>query len=203
MLTLSAGQAVAQAKPLKIGIVTFMSGAAAGPFGVPAKNAAELTAEQLNAGKVPAPYTAKGFGGAHLELVYIDEAGSTSKQVSEYRNLVNQGLDFIVGYTSSGNCLAIAPVAEQLGKLTAFFDCGTPRVFEDASYKYVFRPVPHATMDNVGAARYVAEVSKRIAEVIGQLRGEGLSVILSGADLQHAGAVIDQIYRVDRGQMLS
>ena len=62
MLALSAGSAMAQTKPLKIGIVTFMSGAAAGPFGVPAKNAAELTAEQLNAGKVPAPYATKGFG---------------------------------------------------------------------------------------------------------------------------------------------
>lgn len=164
---LSAGSAMAQTKPLKIGIVTFMSGAAAGPFGVPAKNAAELTAEQLNAGKVPAPYATKGFGGAPLELVYIDEAGATSKQVSEYRNLVNQGVDFVVGYTSSGNCLAIAPVAEQLGKLTAFFDCGTPRVFEDASYKYVFRPVPHATMDNVGAARYVAEFKKDLKTYAG------------------------------------
>lgn len=46
-------------------------------------------------------------------------------------------------------------------------------------------------------------LSKRIAEVIGQLRAEGLSVILSGADLQHAGAVLDEVYRIDRGQMLS
>ncbi|MDR3398281.1 MAG: ABC transporter substrate-binding protein [Pandoraea sp.] len=164
-LALAAGAAIASVatsaqadgKPIKIGIVTFMSGAAAGPFGVPAKNAAEITAAELNAGKVPAPYATKGFGGAPIELVYIDEAGSTSKQVSEYRNLLNQGVDYVVGYTSSGNCLAIAPVAEELKKVTLFFDCGTPRVFEDASFKYVFRPVATATMDNVGAARYVAE----------------------------------------------
>lgn len=151
------GAAQAQSKPVKIGIVTFMSGAAAGPFGVPAKNAAELTAAELNAGKLPAPYATKGLGGAPIELVYIDEAGSTSKQVSEYRNLVNQGVDFVVGYTSSGNCLAVSPVAEELKKVTLLFDCGTPRIFEDASYKYVFRPVASATMDNVGAARYVAQ----------------------------------------------
>lgn len=154
---LCANTAFAQAKPIKIGVVTFMSGAAAGPFGVPAKNAAEVTADALNAGTVPAPYATKGFGGAPIELVYTDEAGSTSKQVSEYRNLVNQGVDFIVGYTSSGNCLAVSPVAEELKKVTLLFDCGTPRVFEDASFKYVFRPVATATMDNVGAARYVAE----------------------------------------------
>src|SRR5512134_3777340 len=57
--------AVAQDEaPLKIGVVSFLSGAAAGPFGVPARNAAEITIEMLNAGKVPAPYATKGFGGA-------------------------------------------------------------------------------------------------------------------------------------------
>ncbi|MGF6758054.1 ABC transporter ATP-binding protein [Paraburkholderia sp. GAS42] len=44
-------------------------------------------------------------------------------------------------------------------------------------------------------------LSKRIAEVIGQLRSAGLTVILSGADLQHAGSVLDVVHRIDRGQM--
>jgi branched-chain amino acid transport system substrate-binding protein len=64
----------------------------------------------------------------------------------------------VIGYISSGNCLAIAPVAEELKKLTVFFDCGTPRIFEDGSYKYVFRTSPHATMDSVGAALYAKDV---------------------------------------------
>jgi branched-chain amino acid transport system substrate-binding protein len=146
------------AQPIKIGVVTFMSGAAAGPFGVPARQAAEVLADQLNAGTAPAPYKTLGFGGAPLQLIYLDENGSTSKQVTEYRNLAQQAdIDMIIGYTSSGNCLAIAPVAEEMKKLTVLFDCGTPRIFEDASYKYVFRPVAHATMDNVAAARYVLE----------------------------------------------
>ncbi|AJC16349.1 ATP-binding cassette domain-containing protein [Pandoraea sputorum] len=46
-------------------------------------------------------------------------------------------------------------------------------------------------------------LSKRIAEVIGQMRGEGLAVVLSGADLQHAGAVLDNVHRIDRGQMVA
>ena len=61
----------------------------------------------------------------------------------------------MIGYISSGDCLAVAPVAEELKKLTVLFDCGTPRVFEDASYKYVFRTRPHATMDAVAAALYL------------------------------------------------
>ena len=148
----------AQDKPIRIGLVTFLSGPAAGPFGVPAKLAAEAIVDSLNAGKVPAPYTTRGFGGTPLELVVIDEAGGATKQVAELRNLVErQNVDFVIGYIGSGDCLAVAPVAEELKKITILFDCGTPRVFEDASYKYVFRTRPHATMDAVAGAMYLLD----------------------------------------------
>ena len=159
------GLAGAQEKrdKIRIGFVTFLSGPAAGPFGVPARVAAEAIVEQLNAGKAPAPYDTKGFGGAPLELVIIDEAGGTTKQVSEFRNLVSrQNVDYVIGYISSGDCLAIAPVAEELKKITVLFDCGTPRVFEEANYKYVFRTRPHATMDAVAAARYLLETKSDV-----------------------------------------
>src|SRR5689334_199898 len=160
--------APAAEKPFKVGVVTFLSGAAAGPFGVPARNAAEVIVESLNAGKAPAPYTKKGLGGRPLEVVYIDEAGGTAKQVSEYRDLVQrQNVDAVIGYISSGDCLAVAPVAEELKKLTIFFDCGTPRIFEDASYKYLFRTDAHATMDNVAAALYVTELKPKLKSVAG------------------------------------
>jgi branched-chain amino acid transport system substrate-binding protein len=156
-------------KPFKVGIVTFLSGAAAGPFGVPARNGAEVLVEALNAGKGPGAYAKPGLGGRPIELVFIDEAGGTTKQVSEFRDLVQrQNVDAVIGYISSGDCLAVAPVAEELKKLTIFFDCGTPRIFEDASYKYVFRTSSHAAMDNVAAALYVAEVlpsAKKIAGI--------------------------------------
>ena len=148
----------AQDKPIRIGLVTFLSGPAAGPFGVPAKIAAEAIVDSLNAGKAPAPYNAKGFGGTPLELTIVDEAGGATKQVTELRNLIErQNVDFVIGYISSGDCLAVAPVAEELKTITILFDCGTPRVFEEASYKYVFRTRSHATMDAVAGALYLLE----------------------------------------------
>lgn len=157
-----------QAENFKLGIVTFLSGAAAGPFGVPARNAAELAIETLNAGKMPPPYDKKGINGLPIEMVIVDEAGGTTKQVTEYRNLVQRAnVDAIIGYISSGDCLAIAPLADELKKLTIFFDCGTPRIFEDASYKYLFRTGAHATMDNVAAARYVLARNKNIKTIAG------------------------------------
>jgi branched-chain amino acid transport system substrate-binding protein len=154
----SSPAALAQERPIRIGLVTFLSGPAAGPFGVPARIAAEAIVESLNAGKVPAPYATKGFGGSPIELAIIDEAGGATKQVAEFRNLVErQNVDFVIGYIGSGDCLAIAPVAEEMKKLTVLFDCGTPRIFEDASYKYVFRTRSHATMDAVAGALYLLE----------------------------------------------
>jgi branched-chain amino acid transport system substrate-binding protein len=160
--------AAQQAESFKLGIVTFLSGAAAGPFGVPARNAAELVIETLNAGKMPAPYDKKGINGQLIETVIVDEAGGTTKQVTEYRTLVQRAnVDAIIGYISSGDCLAIAPLADELKKLTIFFDCGTPRIFEDASYKYLFRTGAHATMDNVAAARYLLARNKNIKTIAG------------------------------------
>ncbi len=148
--------AMAEDGTLKLGIVVFLSGPAAGPFGVPARNAAELMIENINAGTLPAPYNSKGVAGLKIQPVYIDEAGGTTTQVTELRNLVQrENVDAIIGYISSGSCLAVAPVAEELKVLTVLFDCGTPRIFEEGTYKYVFRTTPHATMDSVGAARYI------------------------------------------------
>jgi len=157
LVLLGSPLASAQA-PLRIGIITFLSGPAAGPFGVPAKNASDLMAEALNKGGQIPGYEKKGFGGRPLEVVYVDEAGGPTKVVTEYRNLVErQNVDLVIGVISSGDCLAVAPVAEELKKFTVLFDCATNRIFEEASYKYVFRTTTMATQENVAAARYIAE----------------------------------------------
>jgi len=94
-----------ETRPIRIGVVTYLSGPGAGPMGLPARNAAELTFEALNAGTVPAPYQSKGFGNTPIEMVLIDEAGSTSNVVTQYRNLVQrQNVNMVIGYISSGSC---------------------------------------------------------------------------------------------------
>lgn len=150
-----AGAAQAQ-ETFKVGIVTFLSGQAAQSFGVPAWDGGKILIEAFNSGTAPAPYDKKGFGGMEIVPVVIDEAGGATVQVQEYRNLVQrENVDVVVGYVGSGDCLAVAPVAEELKQFTILYDCGTPRIFEDASYEYVFRTAAHATQDNVGLARYL------------------------------------------------
>ena len=45
----------------KVGLVTFLSGGASGPFGVPAAQAAETVIKAINAGELPAPYDSAGI----------------------------------------------------------------------------------------------------------------------------------------------
>ncbi|MEL0143006.1 MAG: ABC transporter substrate-binding protein, partial [Alphaproteobacteria bacterium] len=153
------GAGVAQAKDsITIAVPSFLTGGAAGPFGIPAMNGAKMVTDAINKGTLPAPYNTAGFGGATASLIELDEGGGATKQVAEYRNLVEKrNVDAVVGYISSGNCQALAPIAEELKQFTIFATCGTPRIFEEAPRKYVFRTMAHATADNVAAAMYVKE----------------------------------------------
>ncbi len=163
-----AQNAATPAATVKLGIVSFLTGPAAAPFGIPGRNGAEIMIEALNAGTVPVPFNKVGLGGMKIEAKYIDEAGSAANVVTEFRNLVQRDqVDAVVGYVSSGSCLAVTPVAEELKALTVFYDCGTPRIFEEKSRTYVFRVSPHATMDNVAAARYLLAKKKDITSYSG------------------------------------
>jgi len=99
---LTAATTTVQAKDaIKIAVPAFLSGPAAGPFGVPARNGAEMVIDAINAGKLPEPYSAEGFAGAAAEAIFIDEAGGNAKQVPEYRNLVQKReVDLVAGYIS-------------------------------------------------------------------------------------------------------
>ncbi len=153
---LAAGAAQAQQPVFKLGVVTFLSGGAAESFGVPAANGAKLMVELFNKGAAPAPFNKTGFGGMKIEMVLVDENGGAAKQVQEMRNLYQrENVDAIIGYIGSGDCLAVAPAAEELKKFLVLMDCGTPRIFEESSPKYVFRTASHAAMDNVSLARYL------------------------------------------------
>lgn len=141
--------AYAQDKPaeLKIGITTFTSGAAS-VFGTPAKAAAELLIEEINA--------QGGIGGVKIAPTFIDEGVGGDKLLSEYRRLVQeQGVRTMLSAISSGNCNIVAPVAEDLKVLNVAWDCGTEKLLEDRRYKYVVRTQANATTEMVATVLYL------------------------------------------------
>jgi branched-chain amino acid transport system substrate-binding protein len=158
---MQAGATWAQGKPseIKIAVVQFMSGAAA-PHDASAVNTARLLTEQFNA--------AGGISGVKLNTIYVDEAGATADKVAEFRRLVqDEKITIAIGYTSSANCLAVAPVADELKTLTIFHVCANYRLFDKGVYKYVFRTAAHAASENISAARYVLAMKPDLKTIAG------------------------------------
>ncbi len=154
--TILAGHAPALAdahgeKPetLKIGITAFLSGPAS-VFGVPAREAAEMIAERINA--------EGGIDGVQIELSFIDEGAGAETLTNEYRRLVqDEDVGVMFASISSGNCLNIAPLAEDLGVVNLMWDCGTQRIFEEAEYTTVFRTQANATPEMMATVLYLLQ----------------------------------------------
>jgi branched-chain amino acid transport system substrate-binding protein len=142
---------------LKIAMVDFMSGGAA-KFGAVALNAGALLLDQFN--------EQGGIGGVKVTYQKVNEDGPVDQVVTNYRRLVtDEKVDAVIGYTSSANCLAVAPIADELKKLTVIHICGTYHLFEDAPRKYVVRASSHGVSDSVASALYAASIKPDLKTV--------------------------------------
>jgi len=144
-------QAPAQ-KPaeIKVGIATFLSGPSS-VFGVPGRQAAELLFDEVNA--------AGGIGGVKVRPIFVDEGPGVDHFVGEYRRLVqSENVNLIFSAISSADCLACAPLADEMKRPTLLWDCGTQRVFEDGKYDYAHRTQGNATPEILSALLYLLKV---------------------------------------------
>jgi len=147
------GVALAQQKPaeLKLGITTFLSGPAS-VFGVPAKAAAEIMIDDLNA--------KGGIGGVKITPIFIDEGLGGDKLLSEYRRVVqDQDVRTMISAISSGNCNIVAPVAEDLKVINIMWDCGTEKLLEEKKFRYVVRTQANATTEMVATVIYLLKTN--------------------------------------------
>ncbi len=147
------GVALAQQKPaeLRLGITTFLSGPAS-VFGVPAKAAAEIMIDDLNA--------KGGIGGVKITPIFIDEGLGADKMLSEYRRVVqDQDVRTMISAISSGNCNIVAPVAEDLKVLNIMWDCGTEKILEEKKFRYVVRTQANATTEMVATVIYLLKTN--------------------------------------------
>ncbi len=135
-------------EPVRIAVFTFTSGPAAS-YGMPGRNAAELLFEQIN--------EEGGLGGIPVEIVFVDEGQGGEAVVTEYRRLASEGVDIMIAALSSGNCLAIAPIAEELEVLTLMWNCDTHQVFEGNEYEYVYRTNSNTIPEFVSGALYLLD----------------------------------------------
>jgi branched-chain amino acid transport system substrate-binding protein len=99
------------AEPIKIGVLTPLSGTYAG-IGQQVKWGIELATKEVNA--------AGGIMGRQIELIYEDAEANPSVAVQKADKLfqVNK-VDFLTGTVNSGATVAVGQVAERAGKLIA------------------------------------------------------------------------------------
>ena len=105
--------AIAQARPVKIGILAPRTGIAASP-GISGLRATEWAVEHFNA--------AGGIAGRKIELV-VEEETKPKDTIERFQKLVQQDkVDCVQGIVSTGVALALGPVVEEARALTIFWD---------------------------------------------------------------------------------
>lgn len=160
LLAAAIGSASAQTnKPSEIGfgVFTFTSGPAAA-YGMPGRNAAELVINQINA--------SGGIGGVPIKPIYVDEGQGTDGVIAEFRRLASDNANqAMIAALSSANCLALAPVAEQLQMPTFMWNCDTHQLFLKDKYKYVYRTNSSTVPEFVASALYLLSVDPNFKKV--------------------------------------
>lgn len=158
-LVLTSPLFAAPAKEVHVAVTTFLSGPGA-VFGVPARDAATMIIDEINA--------KGGLKGAAVKLVFLDEAMGLESLTAEFKRLGQSGeIDFAIAGLSSSTCLSLAPVAEELKLPTILWDCGTSRIFEDKKYQFVFRTSDYTPQTNVAAALYLLKNRPDVKTIAG------------------------------------
>jgi branched-chain amino acid transport system substrate-binding protein len=152
-LSLAVVAAFAQAgAPIKIGVVTPLSGTYAG-IGQQVKWGLDLAAAQINAGG--------GVMGRQLELIYEDEEANPAVATQKAEKLfqVNK-VDFLTGTVNSGSTLAVGQVAERNNRLMATTVSFADSITADKCSPNVFRVNARAGMQSAALADWMATTQK-------------------------------------------
>lgn len=142
-------QAQAQTGPIRIGVVTPLSGTYAG-IGQQVKWGLDLAAAQINA--------AGGVMGRKLELLYEDEEANPAVATQKAEKLFQVGkVDFLTGTVNSGSTLAVGQVAERNNKLIATTVSFADSITADKCSPNVFRVNARAGMQSAALADWMAK----------------------------------------------
>ena len=141
--------ALAQTGPIRIGVVTPLSGTYAG-IGQQVKWGLDLAAAQINA--------AGGVMGRKLELMYEDEEANPAVATQKAEKLFQVSkVDFLTGTVNSGSTLAVGQVAERNGKLIATTVSFADSITADKCSPNVFRVNARAGMQSAALADWMAK----------------------------------------------
>lgn len=141
--------AFAQSGPIKIGVVTPLSGTYT-PIGQQVRWGLELAAREINA--------AGGIAGRQVNLLFEDEEANPSVAVQKAEKLFQvEKVDFLTGTVNSGSTLAVAQLAERNAKLAATTVSFADSITTDKCSPNMFRVNARAEQQSVALAAWLAK----------------------------------------------
>ncbi|WP_207482488.1 ABC transporter substrate-binding protein [Arenibaculum pallidiluteum] len=146
LLLTSAGTALA-ADPIRIGVVTPLSGTYA-PIGQQVRWGLELAAKQVN--------DKGGIAGRPVELLFEDEEANPAVAVQKAEKLFQVAkVDFLTGTVNSGSTLAVGQVAERNDRLLATTVSFADSITTDKCSPNVFRVNARAGQQSAALAEWL------------------------------------------------
>jgi branched-chain amino acid transport system substrate-binding protein len=146
-LTLGTSLVSAQSGPIKIGVVTPLSGTYT-PIGEQVKMGLDLAAKEINA--------AGGINGRKINLIYEDEEANPAVATQKAEKLFQvEKVDFLTGTVNSGSTLAVGQLAERNNKLIATTVSFADSITGDKCSPNVFRVNARAGMQSAALAAWV------------------------------------------------
>jgi branched-chain amino acid transport system substrate-binding protein len=129
--------------PIRIGL----AGSLSDPVGIPMKRAAELAAEEINAGG--------GIRGRPLELVQRDDYADADSAVFVAADLYEAGVSAVIGHLFSSTTLAAAPVYNGGDDPVAAISPSSSSPDVSTAGDYTFRVCPSDLAHGTALARWV------------------------------------------------
>jgi branched-chain amino acid transport system substrate-binding protein len=146
-LGFGASLAYAQSGPIKIGVVTPLSGTYT-PIGEQVKMGLDLAAKEINA--------AGGINGRKVDLIYEDEEANPAVATQKAEKLFQvEKVDFLTGTVNSGSTLAVGQLAERNNKLIATTVSFADSITGDKCSPNVFRVNARAGMQSAALAAWI------------------------------------------------
>jgi len=148
-LTTAATAVAAQNTPVRIGVVTPLSGTYAG-IGQQVKWGLDLAAKEIN--------DAGGVMGRKLELIYEDEEANPAVATQKAEKLFQVSkVDFLTGTVNSGSTLAVGQVAERNQRLIATTVSFADSITGDKCSPNVFRVNARAGMQSAALVEWLTK----------------------------------------------
>ncbi|MGE7673047.1 substrate-binding domain-containing protein [Lysinibacillus sp. NPDC094403] len=141
---------------IKIGVLASLTGALES-YGKQTKNGFELGIDYATGGTME-------VNGKKIEIVYEDTETKPEVAVQKATKLLeNDKVDFLVGSSSSGDTLAVLPLAEEYQKIMVVEPAVADSITGSEFNKYIFRTGRNSSQDAYAAAAAIAGKGVKIA----------------------------------------